>query len=129
MWLPLLPPIRRDRCPMLLLASTSSTQGPATLTTTGAAYRNGSPVRTSFPATPSNAPVFAEDLTDLVIGADLRSVGARIEHVLEGEPFRVLDLSIVVERRAEQSGLGQPRRPPESRGAIEHAMTRQRFAA
>ena len=81
-----------------------------------------------IPCHTSDAAVFADDLSDVVIGADLRSVGARIERVLEGEPFRVLDLRIVIERCATQSGLGQPRRPGESRGAIEHLMTRQRFA-
>ena len=54
-----------------------------------------------IPCHASNAPIFAEDLTDVVIGADLRSVGARIERVLEGKSFRVLDLRIVVKRRTE----------------------------
>ena len=99
-WLPLLPPIRRDRCSRLLLASTSSTQGPATLMTTGAAYRNGSPVRRSVPVTPRDASVGTQHLIDLVVSPNLGSVGTRIEDVLEREPFWVFDLSIVEKRRA-----------------------------
>src|SRR5215217_925416 len=77
----------------------------------------------------SDEPIFDENFTDLMIGACLCSVCARIEHVLEGEALRVLDLRIVVERGAEQSGLCKTRRPPESRGAVEHAMAWERFIA